>query len=220
MIFSSVSVLRSWRVPLCGLVIAGVLFGVPFTSSPGSQCYAKGKGGGGHHAKGAKGGHKARNKRHGPKRQHAQHHSAKNHRNAKRHAQALHKSHGASSHSSHGGSSAIAHGGSSASSHGGSSSIAHGGSTTITHGGSNVSSHLHGGWHDYGWHDSYSNAEIVESEVVTPTIIAENPYIVKFFTSSSGKQRVEEIRASSKEKAKEKILKKHSDAVFTSVELK
>ena len=73
---------RSWRVPLYGTVIAGLLFGARFTSNPGSQCHAAAKkGGGAHpHPHPKPKGKAAQNKRHGPKRQKAQHHSAKKQR--------------------------------------------------------------------------------------------------------------------------------------------
>jgi len=101
--FSIAGGFRAWRICFCGLAVAGLLLGAPFTGNPGSQCQAKGKGGG-HGGKGH-GGHKARSKRHGPKRHHAGHHAAKKHRTGKRHAHSSHKSHSSFSHTTHGSSS-------------------------------------------------------------------------------------------------------------------
>jgi hypothetical protein len=148
--------LRPWRVVLCGLVVAGLLLGAPFTSDPGSQCQAKGKGGG-HGGKGHKG-HKARAKRHGPKRHHAGHHAAKKHRNGKRHAHSAHKSHGSSSH------------------------ISHSSSSHISHSSSSHDWHGHNAWDYYWGHHGYAVADgfdvvqegpVVVNRVVNPARVVE-----------------------------------------------
>lgn len=146
---SNVSVLRPWRLVLWGLVVAGLLLAAPFTGDPGSQCHAKGKGGG-HAAKGHKG-HKARAKRHGPKRHHAAHHAAKKHRHANRRKPHSHKSHSGSSH------------------------VTHTGSTHDTHVDLSHKTHVHNAWDYYWGHSGYAAAD--GAEVVHDGAVAVNSVV-------------------------------------------
>jgi len=182
-----VSGLRAWRVSLCGAIIAGLLLGTPFTSNPGNQCYAKGKGGG-HHSGGHKG-HKARNKRHGPKRHHAGHHSAKKHRHAKRREHHPHKSHGKdwSHHSS---------------------------TTDITH--HHNGWDYYWGHHDYVAPDIVG-PDVVGSEIVTPSVIVKKVYIVRLYAPGDRRNHIEEVVGSTYERVKERVLKKYADADFKSI---
>ncbi len=236
-----ISGLRAGRVALWGAIIAGLLLGAPFTGSPDSQCYAKGKGGG-HHS-GHKG-HKARSKRHGPKRHHARHHAAKKHRHARRRGHHPHGSHGRdwSHHSS-------------------TTDITH----DITH--HHNGWDYYWGHHDYldpdvvepevvtpsvtvkkvfivklyaagdqknhfeevvgSTHErikervleKYGHADF-KSIFEKPVVGGEDVYVVKFNTPGDPKDHVEDILASTGDKAKEKVLEKYAGASFKSVEVK
>lgn len=88
---------RYWRILVCGLVLAGLLVGLPLTTARAEpQKKHEGKGHAakkvGHHVKSKKQkGLHARSKRHGPKRHHARVHVAKKHRLA--HCGRCHKPH-------------------------------------------------------------------------------------------------------------------------------
>lgn len=202
---------RSWRAALYGIVIAGLLLGAPFTSNPGSQCYAKG---GGHHSHHGKG-HKARLKRHGPKRHHNKHHSAKKNRHKNRRHPSHHKPHHRPG-----------------SRHPGNHPGNHPGRHPGHHPGGHAWRHdfSRNPWRNYwgGYYDNFSPVgpvvvspgPVVGPDVVAPpTSIVDKVFVVKFSTKD-GKNHVEQIHASTQEQAKEKVREKHPRAVFKSVEEK
>jgi hypothetical protein len=196
MISTIFSGLRAWRVSLCGLVVATLLLGVPFTHDSGSQSYVWAKGGG-HYSSGHKG-HKARNKRHGPKRHHAKHHSAKKHRHSRRRDHHSHTTHVVDS--SH-----------------------HSSTTDIAH--SIDFTHHHNAWDYYWGHHDYLAPDVVESEVVTPSIVTpsvipKKVYIVKLYAPGDGKNHIEEVVGSTDEKVRERVLEKYAGADFKSIKEK
>jgi hypothetical protein len=185
-------VLRSWRVLLGALLVAGWLLGAPFTGGPGSQAAAKGHGG--HHSHKPKGKH-ARIKRHGPRRHHARHHAAKRHRHHK--LREHHVSHGHSRSGKY-------------------VTDRHVTDRHVTIG----PGYVHNRWNYWGWGNHFDRPDVVvgPGPVVVPG--PQKVFIAIFEAPVNGKDRSEQILALTAEEVRATVFDEYPSAVIKRIELK
>jgi len=226
--------LRTWRVFFCGLAVAGLLLGTSFPGNFGGPSYAWAKG----HGKGKKGG----KKRHGPKRHHHKHHSAKTHRHAKRREHHSHTSdHSHTTDVSHVTHTDVTH------HHGGwdyywghhgylDPAVVETDVAVPVAAGKNlyiVKLQAPGDRKNHMEEVAASTPENVKAKLLEkysgadfksidlkPAGDGQDVYVVKFSTTGNQKDYVEDILASTGNKAKEQVLEKHADASFKSVDVK